>query len=145
MKIKFTKYEKSEQALLFYMLRSDMVIKVYDKKITHMPTAKYRHLAFQISYFYKQHGFINISDLITELRDDSESIKTIGEINTLDLKEEVDIDVIDDYLNNIREYNEKNEINKYKLELKQEVDLKKKVELAMKAIAFKKRREEENE
>ena len=144
-KIRLTKYEKSEQALLFYMLRSDMVIKVYDKKITHMPTPKYRHLAFQISYFYKEHGFINISDLITNLRDDLESIKTIGEINTLNLSEDIDIEAINDYLNNIREYNEKLEANKYKLELKQEADLNKKVELAMKAIAFKKRREEENE
>lgn len=144
-KIKFSKYEKSEQALLFYMLRSDMVIKVYDKKITHMPTPRYRHLAFQISYFYKMHGFISISDLITELRDDTESLKTIGEVNSLDLKEEVDIETIDDYLNNIKEYNEKNEVNKYKEELKQEVDLNKKIELAMKAISFKKRREEENE
>lgn len=144
-KIRLSKYEKSEQALLFYMLRSDMVIKLYDKRITHMPTAKYRHLAFQINYFYKQHGFINISDLITELRDDPESLNTIGEINILKLKEDIDVDAINDYLNNIKEYNEKNEINKYKDELKQEVDLKKKVELAMKAISFKVRREEENE
>ncbi len=143
--VKLSKYEKSEQALLYYMLRSEMVIKIYDKKITYMPTAKYRHLAFQISYFYKQHGNINISDLITELHDDPESLNTIGEINMLKLNEEVDVEAINDYINNIRIYNEKNEANKYKDELKQEVDLKKKVELAMKAIAFKKRREEENE
>lgn len=144
-KVRFSKYEKSEQALLFYMLRSEMVIKIYDKKITHMPTSKYRHLAFQISYFYKEHGNIDVSDLITELRDDEESIKTIGEINTLNLKEEIDVDAINDYLNNIREYNEKNESLKYKQELKQEVDLKKKLELAMKVVDLKKRREEEHE
>ncbi len=143
--VRLSKYQKSEQALLFYMLRSDMVIKLYDKKITHMPTPEYRHLAFQISFFYKQHGHISISDLITELRDDDESLKTIGLINTLKLKDEVDIEAIEDYLNNIKEYNEKTEVNKYKKELKEEVDLKKKVELAMKAIAFKVRREEENE
>ena len=143
--VKLTKYEKSEQALLFYMLRSDMVIKIYEKKITHMPTPRYRHLAFQIDFFYKQHGCIEISDLITELRDDDESLKTIGEINSLRLKEDIDVEAIDDYLNNIREYNEKNEALKYKKELKGEVDLKKQVELAMKAIAFKVRREENNE
>lgn len=144
-KVILSKYEKSEQALLFYMLRSEMVIKIYDKKITHMPTPRYRHLAFQICFFYKEHGNINVSDLITELRDDEESIKTIGEINTLKLKEEIDVDAINDYLNNIREYNEKNESLKYKQELKQEVDLNKKIELAMKVVAFKKRREEEHE
>lgn len=142
---KLTKYQKSEQALLYYMLRSDSVVKIYDKKITHMPTERYRHLAFQISYFYKQHGYINEADLLTELRNDEESIKTIGEIISLNLKEDYDIDAIYDYLNNIREYNEKKESEKYKKELKAELDLSKKVELAKKAIAFKIRREENND
>lgn len=143
--VRLSKYEKSEQALLFYMLRDDMVIKIFEKKFTHMPTPRYRHLAFQISYFYKQYGFISISDLMTELRDDEESLKTIGEINSLKLKEEVDLEAINDYLNNIKDFNEKNEVEKYKNELKNEVDLKKKVELAMKAISFKVRREERND
>lgn len=144
-KVKLSKYEKSEQALLYYMLRSDTVVKIYDKKITHMPTPRYRHLAFQISYFYKQHGFINMADLLTDLREDEETVKTIGEINTLNLKEDYDVEAINDYLNNIREYNEKNEVAKYKQELKSELDLDKQVALALKAIAFKVRREEENE
>lgn len=143
--LKLTKYQKSEQALLYYMLRDEMVIKIYDKKITRMPTTRYRQLAFKISFFYKKYGFINIADLLTELREDSESIETIGEINKLNLKEKYDVEAINDYLNNIREYNERNEIAKYKKELKEEVDLNKKVELALKAIAFKVRREEENE
>lgn len=143
--IKLTKYEKSEQALLYYMLRNNTVIKVYDKKITHMPTERYRRLAFQINYFYKQHGYIDVAELLIDLRDDEESVKTIGEVNILNLNEECDMDAINDYLNNIREYNEKLEVTKYKEELKQELDLNKKVELAKKAIAFKVRREEENE
>lgn len=142
---KITKYQKSEQALLYYMLRSEDVVKIYDKKITHMPTERYRHLAFQINYFYKQHGYINEADLLTELRNDEESVKTIGEIISLNLKEDYDVEAIYDYLNNIREYNEKKESEKYKKELKEELDLNKKVELAKKAIAFKIRREENND
>ena len=144
-KVKSTKYQKSEQALLYYMLISDEVVRIYDKKITHMPTARYRHLAFQISYFYKQHGYVNEADLLTELREDEETIQTIGEIINLNLKDDYDVEAIYDYLNNIKEYNERNEIEKYKQELKQELDLNKKVELARKALAFKMRREEEYE
>ena len=144
-KVRLSKYEKSEQALLYYMLKDENIIKIYDKKITHMPTPKYRHLAFQISYFYKQHGFINEADLLTELREDEEAINTIGEINMLNLRSDCDVDAIYDYLNNIKEYNEKSEVAKYKQELKNELDLNKKVELALKAISFKVRREEENE
>ena len=143
--VKLSKYEKSEQALLYYMLRNNMVIKAYDKKITHMPTERYRRLAFQINYFYKQHGYIDVAELLIDLRDDEDAVKTIGEVNILNLNEECDMDAINDYLNNIREYNEKLEVTKYKQELKQELDLNKKIELAKKAIAFKVRREEENE
>ncbi|MBR6690710.1 MAG: DNA primase [Bacilli bacterium] len=139
---KLNKYVKSEQYLIYYMLQSNDVIKMYQKKITHMPTEVYRHLAFQIDMFYKEHGFVNSADLITYLNDDIESIKALGEITSLNLPNEVNYDEIDDYLNNIKEYNEKNQANIYKNKLRSEVDYKKKLELANKALEIKRRREE---
>lgn len=139
---KLNKYQKSEQGLLFYMLKYPEVIKMYDKKITHMPTERFRHLAFKISYFYKCNGYINAADLLTELNDEEESIKTIGEINILNLPDEYEIDQIYDYLENIKEYNEKNYISNLENKLKEEVDLKRKLELANKVVEMKMRREE---
>jgi len=141
-KEKNNKYRKSEQALLYYMMKYPEVIKMYDKKITYMPTERYRHLAFQISYFYKTNGYINIADLLTSLTDDNESSKTIGEISQLNLKDNYDIDQIDDYLNNIKEFNENNYVSNIKKELSGEVDLKRKLELANKIVGYKLRREE---
>ena len=139
---KLNKYIKSEQYLIYYMLQSNDVIKMYQKKITHMPTETYRHLAFQIDLFYKEHGFINSADLITYLKDDIESIKALGEITSLNLPSEINYETIEDYLNNIREYNEKNQTNIYKNKLRSEMDYKKKLELANKALEIKRRREE---
>ena len=139
---KMTKYEKSERNLVYYMLKYPNAIKMYDKKITYMPTEKYRHLAFQINTFYKKYGYITIADLLTELRDDIESIKTIGELETLSLRDECDSDEIDDYLENIRLYNEQQQIKKYKNELKKEADFNRKIELANKLIENKLRSEE---
>lgn len=139
---KLNKYIKSEQYLIYYMLQSNDVIKMYQKKITHMPTETYRHLAFQIDLFYKEHGFINSADLITYLKDDTESIKALGEITSLNLPSEINYETIEDYLNNIREYNENNQTNIYKNKLKSEMDYKKKLELANKALEIKRRREE---
>ena len=141
-KTKLNKYIKSEQYLIYYMLLSGDVIKMYEKKITHMPTDKYRHLAFQIDYFYKQNKFINVADLISFLEGDEESTKTLGEITSLNLKEEIDLEEIEDYLSNIREYNEKIRLSDYKVKLKNETDYKKKLELANKAIELKRRKEE---
>ena len=121
---------------------------MYDKKITYMPTDRYRHLAFQISAFFKQSGYINIADLLTELRNDVDSVKTIGELETLNLKEEVDIEEIEDYLGNIRSYNEELQKKRYKQELEKEKassdDLKVKQDLGNKLIAAKMRSEDDD-
>ena len=140
-KIKYSKYEKSEQALINYMLKSDKVIKIYEKKITHMPTDRYRKLAFKIDCFYKEYGYINMADFISYIHDDEESRSAVSEILRLNLKDEVDEEAILDYLNNIKSYNEKNLSNRYKKELKEETSLKRKIELAKKALAYKIRSE----
>lgn len=140
-KVKYSKYEKSEQALIYYMLKSDKVIKIYEKKITHMPTDKYRLLALKIDCFYKEKGYIDIADFMTYIHDDEASIKALSEIISLDLKEQVDEEAILDYLNNIKRYNDKNLSNRYKKELKEETSLEKKIELAKKALAYKIRSE----
>ena len=139
---KLDKYQKSERNLIYYMLMDKAVIKMYEKKITHMHVDKYRHLAFQIGQFYKENGYIDIADLITYLSDDKESIKTIGEITSLELSNEINYEEIEDYLENIRQYNEKEQTKIYKEKLKKEVDIKKKIELANKALEIKRRREE---
>jgi len=139
---RLNKYQKSERNLIYYMLIDKAVIKMYEKKITHMQVDKYRHLAFQIDQFYKTNGYIDTADLITYLESDIESIKTIGEITSLELSNEVNYEEIEDYLDNIREYNEKEQSKIYKEKLRKEVDIKKKIELANKALEIKRRREE---
>ena len=48
------KYQKAERSLLYYMFISPEVIKIYNKKITYMPTENYRKLAREVSLFYKE-------------------------------------------------------------------------------------------
>ena len=139
---KQNKYGKSVQSLLYYMLRDSEVIKIYDRKITHIPDDNYRHLAFQISAFYKQNGYINVADLLTEVHDDEETVKTIGQISSLNLRENYDMEEIEDYLNNIIEYNDLKQIDKYRSDLAMSHDLNEKLELANKLIAYKLRSEE---
>ena len=140
-KIKYSKYEKSEQGLIYYMLKSDKVIKIYEKKITHMPTDRYRKLALKIDCFYKEKGYIDLADFLTYIHDDEESSGAVSEILRLDLKDDVDEEAILDYLNNIKRYNDKNLSNQYKKELKEETSLERKIELAKKALAYKIRSE----
>ena len=124
------------------MLYHPDVIDIYDKKVTHIMDDNYRHLAFQINAFYKEHGYIDVADLLTEIRDDEETIKTLGQITSLSLKEKYTKEEIEDYINNIKEYNDLERIDKYKSELALSDDVKKKIELANKMIEFKLRSEE---
>lgn len=139
---KLNKYEKSERDLVYYMLIDKNVIKMYEKKITHMPTPKYRHLAFQIDEFYKENGYINIADLISHLSGDKEALSTIGEISSLDYGDNINYDLISDYLDNIRKYNEKEQVKVYKEKMKNESEYKAKMDLALKRVELRKRREE---
>lgn len=141
-KKKINKYDKAQMYLLYYMLRSKEVIRLYNKKITFMPTEQYRNLAFHISYYYKLYGDINISSLIDQFEDNKELIRTLGEIEQLNLKEDYTIEEIEDYLNTIKEYNIKNGQAELQKQLKEERDLKEKVRIANEILALKVRREE---
>lgn len=136
--IKTDKYQKAEKSLIYYMLLSKEVIKIYNKKITYMPTYKYRELAREISLFYKEKGNINIADLIDYCIDDEEMSNTIGEIQSMHLKENYSLQQIDDYINVIREYNVINETNRLMGLMKKETDGAKKAQIAQKIIDLKK-------
>lgn len=122
------------------MLKSTEVIRVYDKKITYMPDDTYRTLAREISYFYSKYGYINSADLISSLTDDN-IIKTLGQIEMLNLKDNYSLSEIDDYINTIWEYNLNFEINSLKEKIKKESDPIEKAKLAQKIVDLKVRGE----
>jgi hypothetical protein len=120
------------------MLNNDNVVKLYKKNIGYMPTDKYRKLAFEISQFYKKYNYINISDLMIELRDDEELMNTINEILLLNLSDEYTIEQINDYIRTIKNYNIKIESNRLKDLMRMELDPIKKAEYAEKILEIQK-------
>lgn len=136
------KYTKSIEALLYYMLCDGKVINEYDKKITHIADDNYRHLGFQISAFYKKNGYIDVADLLTDVNADTEIEKTIGKIMSLELSDNFTMEQIDDYLNNIKEYNDLKVMNKYKNDMLNSSTMEEKLALAQKLIDHKLRSEE---
>lgn len=138
---KHDKYEKAQMYLIYYMLRSVSVIKTYDKKVTYIPIEKYRKLAYEISYFYRKNNLTEIveADFITYLSTENEKlIKVLGEINSLNLKDEYTQDQIDDYVNTINEFNAKSECNLLKQKMKEELDPLEKAKMLQRIIDLKK-------
>lgn len=107
--VKTDKYELAEKYLLHYMLRSEEVVKMYRRKVAYMPTYECRLLALEISEFLNKNKFINIADLFTVLANNEKLTKLLGEVDSLDLKEEFTLNDIDDYINVISEFSLKKE------------------------------------
>ena len=137
--IKMNKYKIAELGLLYYMLRSGEVIKMFDNRTVYFPTKEYRLLAHEISYFYKTNGYINEADFISDL--DDSMIKVLGEVESLDLKEEFTNDLIVDYINAIEEKNIDDEMNRLEKLQREEIDELKKAEIGQRIIELKVRGE----
>ena len=131
--LNLSKYDKAQMYLLYYMFDNDFVVKMYDEKVTFMPNDDYRKLATYISCFYKEYGFVSSADLITYLSNYNMN-EIVNQILTLDLKENCSISEIDDYIFTIKDYNIKNEISRLQVELENETDDNKKIELAQKIM-----------
>ena len=56
----------------------------------------------------------------------------------------MDVDEIEDYLKNIKEYNERLQMDKYRRELSNSDNYSRKLELAQKLVEYKMRSEQEN-
>lgn len=132
------KYEMATKHLIYYMLKDKKVIKLYNESKVFVPNEKYRILAKEISCFYLNNGFVNIADLMNSFSNDEEMLKTIGEIGTLDLKDNYDLSQIEDYINVLKQYSINNEVINIEKKLRSTNDRNEKLLLAQKLLELKK-------
>ena len=135
---KLTKYEKAEKNLIYYMLNSEDVIKMYDKNVAYMPDKEYRLLAREISTFYKNYGQMNEADFIDYIEGDEDLTQTIKKVNQNMINEDYTEEEINDYIKVIKEYNIKDAIERMQEKMKKQIDPLKKAEIAQQIINLKK-------
>lgn len=134
---KSTKYIKAERNLLYYMLEHEEVLQIYKKNVVFLPTERYRKLAREIDYFYKENQFIKLADIMTFVSENETLTNTINEILSLNLKEDYTKEEIEDYINTIQEFNLKTEQNRLKRQIQEEIDPIKKAKLAQRIVEIK--------
>lgn len=127
---KTDKYELAEKYLIYYMLKSVDVIKMYRRKVSFIPTYEYRLLALEINEFYTKNKYINVADLFTVLLGNEKLTKLLGDIDGMELKDEFTLDEIDDYINVISEFNLKKEKEKLTEKMKKAVSTADKLRIA---------------
>jgi DNA primase len=136
--IKKDKYEIAEENLLYYMLDSKDVVRMYNKEQPYILNPKYRILARELNNYLKEKGRISVAELLTYYQNNEEILTTIQELLTKIQKEEYNMQEIQDYINVIKERNINNEIKRLQKELKLENDTKRKSEILAQIIELKK-------
>lgn len=116
-KVRKDKYEKAQENLIYYMLNSIEVIKLYNKKITYMPNDKFRFLAREISLYHKENGIFDLADFMTSISN-TETYEVLSYILMLNLNEDYTLQEIEDYINVIKEYNINYQIKRLKDKMK---------------------------
>ena len=133
------KYEKAEEYLIYYMLRRSDVINLYKSKVSYLNNKILSKIADEILDFYDKNQYINVTSFTVYLKDDTNLINETLKIDSLELDENVSIDVIDDYIKTIDEGILKKEIKKVKDLINNEENYQKRVKLLEKLAYLKKK------
>ena len=140
---KLSKYEKAENYLVYYMMKSPEVVEWCMKKLSSLPTKAYRDLYRMIITYYKQFHDINESNFITYVLDKEEIyMNTIKQISNYQVKDNYTKEEIDDYMNTILDYNIEEERKRLEQKLKATTNLEEKLEIGKKIVELKMRRNE---
>lgn len=139
LKVKKSKYEMAEEYLIYYMLRSKEAILQYQNDVAYLTNKNLAMIAIKILDFYEKKGYINITDFTLFLEDNDVLINEVLRIDSFDLPDEVDVNVIKDYVKTIDEGILNSEIKKIKEQISAESDVAKKVILLEKLATLKKK------
>jgi len=126
------KYTRASLEFIYYMLINPKVIRVYDSKKIYFIDSFMRSLAGEISYYYHNYGDIVIADFYTYLNDKKELLVVFDEILKLELDEEINDEVINEYMKVINDYNVRQEIIRLNNMMRKEVDELEKAKIAEK-------------
>ena len=104
------------------MLKDSKVINMVEKKVGYFPTKNIRQLSNEIIYYFHKYGIINVADFISYISDKEELLRTLKDILAMNIKEEFQIEEIEDYIFVINEYHKEVKINDLNKKLREEKD-----------------------
>lgn len=137
--LKKDKYQKAEEYLVHYMLRNVDAVLIYQNNVSYLNDPMLSKIAMQILEFYEINRYINITDFTVFLEDKIDLIEKSLIIDDLSLPDEVNTDILMDYVKTIDEGILKREIEKTKKQIKEEMDVAKKISLTEKLRNLKKK------
>lgn len=128
-----SRYEKSAEHILYYMMNDQKYVKIYQTKLGYFKEETYRKIANEILYYLEENKKIELADFLTY----AEQSPLKNEIYTLiqSIKDiELDDTSIMDYIRNIKEIMWEEELKKMKAEQKRVQDINEKEKLGQKIV-----------
>ena len=123
--------------VLYYMMNDIKYVKSYQNKLGYFEEKKYRDLSNEIVYYCNKNKDINVADFISYIENNSELYPLVLEIIETD-SSELTMDEFLKYIKVIDLKSSRLEIQKLKKELKDELDINKKVTIVKRITEIKK-------
>lgn len=116
------KYTKAYEQIIYFMLNKDWVISQVEKERIIFPTEVMRTTCSEITYYYKKFGNINVADFYTYIQEREQILDFLNNILAEDYSDDTTKEELFLYFKVVREYIEKQEINRLTNMMKKEVD-----------------------
>ena len=129
---RYNKYDISEIRILYLMLHYDSVIQVFENSLGYLIQDNMSELAYKIIEFRNDYGYFEYSDFIDYISDQEKINDTLKEVMKYHNNEEYTEQELESCINTIREYSVEKRKAILEQELKETLDINKKIEIANK-------------
>lgn len=129
---RYNKYDISEIRILYLMLHHDEVIQTFESSLGYLINDNMSALAYKIIEFRNDYGYFEYSDFIDYISDQEQINTTLKEVMKYHNVDEYTEEELESYINTIKEYSVKKRIEILKQEMKETLDINKKIEIAKK-------------
>jgi len=109
---KLSKYDKAVYGMIYAMLTNYQYFKKFQNESLYFANQKFRYLLMEIEYYYKKYGNIEIPDFYTYLMDKEELLGLYNDIINYVDSNSISDEAVDDFINVIKSYNLRLEINR---------------------------------
>jgi len=133
-----SKYEQAANNILYYMMNDATYIKSFLKQLGYFETKLHRGISNVIIYYYEKNKRISLAEFISYISNNNELYDEIMEIINNNSDMELNDSFFMENIVAVKKAGIDLEIKKLKKELKEELDINKKVELAMRLAELKK-------
>lgn len=135
---KYDKYDISEIRIIYLMLHYDDVILYFENTLGYLVHNNMSNLAYKIVEFRNNYGYFSYSDFIDYISDNNELNEALKEVMKFHNLDEYTLNELDDYIDTIKKYSIEKRINKLTNEMKETLDVNKKMEILNKITNMKK-------